>query len=80
MWFWSTNWRYKFGGMPKTKPPELPPPVATPTEIAPMAMKAGEAERRRLRGRRGRIGTIFAGRRPLPAATTAQAGLKTTLG
>lgn len=68
-------------GKPKTvKPPELPPPVPTPTEIAPMAMKVGEAERRRLRGRKGRAGTIFAGQRPLPTATTAQAGLKTTLG
>lgn len=68
-------------GKPKTvKPPELPAPVPAPTEIAPMAMRAGEAERRRLRGRRGRAGTVFAGQRPLPAATTTQAGLKTTLG
>lgn len=67
-------------GKPKTvKPPELPPPVPTPTEIAPQAMKAGEAERRRLRGRRGRAGTIFT-RGGLAPATTAQAGLKTTLG
>lgn len=69
------------GGKPKTvRPPELQPAIPTPTEIAPQAMRAGEAERRRLRGRRGRIGTIFAGRRPLPAATTAQAGLKEKLG
>lgn len=68
-------------GKPKTvKPPELPPPTPTPTEIAPAAMRAGEMERRRLRGRKGRAGTVFAGRRPLPAATTAQAGLKQTLG
>lgn len=66
-------------GKPKTvRPPELPPPVPTPTEIAPAAMRAGEAERRRLRGRRGRVGTVLAGRGLAPAQT-AQAGLKTTL-
>lgn len=66
-------------GKPKTiTPPALPPRVPSVTEIPAKAMKAGEAERRRLR--RGRTGTIFAGRRPLPAAMTAQAGLKTTLG
>ena len=68
-------------GKPKTvKPPALPPPTATASEIGAQAAGAGEMERRRLRGRKGRAGTIFAGRRPLPAAATAQAGLKTTLG
>lgn len=68
-------------GKPKTvTPPALPPPAATPTEIGAQAMRAGEAERRRLRGRRGQAGTIFAGRRRLPPATTAQAALLTKLG
>jgi len=76
--FWSNNKRYRFGGTPKApSPPPLPAPVATPTEIAP---QAGEAERRRIRGRRGRPSTIIAGKGALHPAATAQAGLKTSLG
>lgn len=69
-----------FGKPKSVTPPALPPPAASLSEISTQAMKAGEAERKRLRGRKGRAGTIFAGRRQLPAATTAQAGLLTKLG
>lgn len=74
------NWRYKFGGAKRITPPSLPPPVATPQSVTIKAQQAGQAERRRLRGRRGKAGTIFAGRRTLPPATVERAGLKTTFG
>ena len=65
-------------GKPKTvKPPALPPPVATATEIGAQAAKV--SERRLLRGRRGRAGTILTPGFLMPARTQ-QAGLKTTLG
>jgi len=79
-WFWSDNIRYKFGGAKKVAPPELPSAAPIISEMAPEAMKAGQAERKRLRKRTGRAGTIFAGRRPTEPATTAQTGLRTTLG
>jgi len=67
-------------GKPKvTKPPALPPPAATPTEISPKAMKAGEAERRLLRGRRGRPSTILTPGFLMPAQVS-RAGLKQKLG
>lgn len=69
-----------FGKPKKIAPPELPEPVPAITEIAPEAMKAGQAERRRLRGRKGRAATIFAGRGPIGPATVQQAGLLTKLG
>lgn len=82
--FWDRNkrLRYKFGGGGKTAtPPPVPPPPPTTTEITPEAQRAGEVERRRLRGgRRGRAGTIFAGGRDIGLAPTQQAGLKTKLG
>ncbi|GAH73930.1 unnamed protein product [marine sediment metagenome] len=61
------------------KPPPLPPPVATPTEISAQAMKVGETERRRLRGRRGRASTVLTPGFLAPARTT-WPGLKQTLG
>ena len=64
----------------KVQFPELPDPVATPQQVTQQAQQAGTAERRRLRGRGGRAKTIFAGRRALPSATVARAGLKTTFG
>lgn len=57
-----------------------PEPTATTSVISSAAMKAGEMQRRRLRGRRGKATTIFAGRKPLEPAMTAQAGLKQTFG
>lgn len=86
--FWNRdpNVRYGFGGKPKAvKPPALPPPIPLPPpivttqEIGAQAMKAGEEERKRIRGRRGRASTILTkpGLRP---ATVQQAALKTTLG
>lgn len=69
-----------FGKPKKVAPPELPEPTPTITEITPEAMKAGEAERRRLRGRRGRAATIFAGRRPMELAPVQRAILKQRLG
>lgn len=70
---------FKGPKIPKVIPPELPPPVATPRQISEQAQRAGGAERRRIRGRRGRL-TIFAGRRDLAPAVVSQAGLKTTFG
>ncbi len=58
----------------------VPPPAPTTTEITPEAQRAGEVERRRLRSRRGRAGTIFAGGRDIGLAPVQQAGLKTKLG
>lgn len=67
------------GGSPKvSKPPPLPPPVKQVDVGA--GRRAGEAERKRLQGRRGRRGAIFAGRRQLGPANVATAALKTKLG
>lgn len=44
------------------KKPTLPPiadPIPTPEDIDIQALEKGEAERRRLKGRRGRRGTIL---------------------
>lgn len=58
MWFWSTNIYFKFGSKPKSvAPPDLPPPVKTPSEISIQAAKAGETGGRRFRKKRGRFGT-----------------------
>lgn len=64
-----------------TKPPELPPPAATPQEIAQKAAGVGETEGRRLRKKTGRRATRIAspGVGMVPA-TVARAGLKTKLG
>lgn len=73
------------GGPKATLPPalqrpvKLPPPITTTSEISEQAMKAGEEERKRLRGRRGRGSTILT-RGFLTPARVQQAGLKTTLG
>jgi len=66
-----------FGSPKKVKPPKLPEPVATPTMIT---QRAGGAERRRKKGRRGLFGTILAGGRGMGAAPVAQAGLLTKFG
>lgn len=67
-------------GKPKTvKPPTLPSLAATPTEISAQAARAGETERKLLRGRRGRESTILAPGLLMPARVE-RAGLKTTLG
>lgn len=62
------------------KPPELPPPAATPTEISAQAMKAGEEEGRRLRRRRGRIATQLTIPGFMVPARIERRGLKTYLG
>ena len=75
--------RYKFGRTPFVKPPsvsDLPGPIPTTSIISEQAQRAGATERRRIRGRRGRAGTIFAGRRDLAPALVSKAGLKTTFG
>lgn len=79
-WIWSNNIRYKFGRPKPIEPPKLPEPVATPQTLTVEAQKVGQAERRRLRGQKGRASTIFAGRRALEPATVQQRALKTTLG
>lgn len=67
------------GGSPKvSKPPALVPSVKQ-VDVS-QGRKAGEAERKRLLGRRGRRGAVFAGRRQLAPANVATAGLKTKLG
>ena len=73
--------RYKFGkATPIGKPPDLPQPLPTTSIISEQAQKVGSTERRRIRGPRGRAGTIFAGSRDLAPAVTSKAGLKTTFG
>lgn len=70
-------------GMPKAKTvraPAVPAPIALPAAISEEARRAGGAERRRLRGRRGRAATIFAGARRMAPAAIGKAGLKTKLG
>lgn len=72
---------FDWGGRPKgksVKPPELPPVVASPSEISEQAMGAGEAERKRIRGRKFK--TIFAGGRGLAPVVTSEAKLKTVMG
>ena len=53
------NIRYKFGGAPKVAPPKLPEPVAQRQTLTIEAQKAGQVERRRLIGRRGKVDTRF---------------------
>ncbi len=64
--------------IPKVIPPELPPPIATTRQISEESQRAGQMERRRRR--RGKLRTIFAGKRDLAPAITSKAGLKTTFG
>ncbi len=74
------RWRYQFGGKPdRPKPPILPAPVARPETLTQQAQGAGQQERRRLTRRRGRGGTIFAGRRDLQPARVSAAELRQTL-
>jgi len=51
--------RFLGGGPSKPKLPPPPDPVPTPEDVELQAMQKGEAERRRLRGLRGRLGTIL---------------------
>ncbi len=47
------------GGAGKTKLPPVADPVPTPEDIDTQALQKGEAERRRLKSRRGRRSTIL---------------------
>lgn len=48
------------GGKPKAaKLPPVPDPIPMPEDINIQAMEKGEAERRRIRSRRGRAATIL---------------------
>jgi len=47
------------GGGSGTKLPPPPPPSPTPEDIDIQALEKGEATRKRLRGRKGRRGTIL---------------------
>lgn len=68
------------GGKSKSvKPPALPPPVPTPIEISEEAAKVGQAEKKLLRGRRGRRATMLTPGLMAPAQI-GYAGLKQTLG
>ena len=74
------NFRYQFGGAPdRPKTPKVPTPLATPETLTQQAQGAGQRERKRLSLRRGRRGTIFAGRRDLTPARTSAAELRQTL-
>ena len=47
------------GGPSKAKIPPVPDPIPTPEDIDLQAAQKGEAERKRLRSRFGRAGTIL---------------------
>ncbi len=47
------------GGTRKTKLPPVADPIPTPEDIDTQALQKGEAERRRLKSRRGRRSTIL---------------------
>jgi len=69
----------------KAKKPTIPAvseaePTPTITEITPEAMKAGEAERRRIRGRTGRPSTRLTTPGFMVPAQVEKRGLKTTFG
>ncbi len=65
------------GGSPKvSRPPPLPPPVKQ-VDVS-QGRRAGEDESRRLRGRRGRRGTVLAGRSQLQPATVLKQRLGAT--
>ncbi len=51
--------RFKGGGGKKVDLPPIAAPVPTPEEIDIQALEKGEAERRRIRARKGRAGTIL---------------------
>ena len=61
--------RFLGGGAKKVKLPPVADPIPTPEEIDIQALQKGEAERRKIRSRRGRAGTIL---------TTAESPLGTT--
>ena len=70
-----------FGGKPKSvKPPAMQPAAQQTQRISEQALKAGGAERRRLRRQRGVASNILTSPSSLGAATTQAAGLKTTFG
>lgn len=75
------RWRYQFGGQPdRPKIPKVPDPLPQVSTLTQQAQGAGQRERKRLAGRRGSRGTIFAGRRDLTPARTSGAQLKQKLG
>ncbi len=51
--------RFLGGGAKKVKLPPVADPIPTPEEIDIQAQQKGEAERRRLRARKGRESTIL---------------------
>lgn len=63
----------------RTKIPPAAAPVATPETLSAQAQTAGQEERTRLMKRKGRRGTIFAGRRDLAPAGITAAALRQTL-
>jgi len=73
------NFRYRFGGGGSAKMPKARAPIATPETLSQQAQGAGQAERSRSFTKRGRRGTIFAGRRDLAPAKTSAAELRQTL-
>lgn len=66
------------GSPSSPKPPAIIPPVKQ-VDVS-KGRRAGEAERRRVRGGRGRAGTILAGRRQLAPAAVSGAALRQRLG
>lgn len=72
--------RYKFGKPKSVAPPELPPPVPEVRQLSMQAMKVGEEERKRLRGRKGRRATQFTTPGFMTPAQIERRGLKTSFG
>lgn len=71
---------FKQPEFPKIIPPELPSPVSTVSQMSAQAMLVGREERRRLRGRTGRAGTIMTAPGFMTPVQIKKRGLKTKFG
>lgn len=65
-----------FGSGRTPKSPTLPTPIAETRTLTTQAQRTGQRERKRLFGRRGKAGTVVAGRRALQPITLQQRVLK----
>ncbi len=70
--------RFLGGGSSKTKLPPISDPIPTPEEIDIQALEKGEAERRKIRSRRGRGSTILT--ETLGTTATAKSPILGTVG
>lgn len=72
--------RFLGGGVKKTKLPPISDPIPTPEDVDIQATARGEAERRKIRSRRGRAGTILTTAEDTLGAARAKSPILGTVG